>query len=182
MNQKLQHIAAQGKSNIHILYSWEGHVADTSSGFGGNVRGECVSTLGPVSSYTYSEFCQVYGNGGRQLTIISTVDGVTNTEGVLSIMEPTRTWKATSTSMIDVEELQLETGTGVNDIVIASWVPAVPLVYKKSDMDKKKDGDDSETSETSTGESGASTVPRQGVFSVLGLALGLLASTGVLFS
>ncbi|KAG8353900.1 hypothetical protein FVEN_g8248 [Fusarium venenatum] len=149
------------------------------SGFSGNVYGDCVSTLGPVSSYTYSEYCQVYGNGGGRLTIISSVDGLTNTEGVFSIMKPTQTWEATSTFTGDLEELQEKTGYGFSDIAVASWIPAIPLVYKKSDMDKKGDSDDSENgTATATGgsdESAASTIPGQSAISVIGLALGLLA-------
>ncbi|KAG8670818.1 hypothetical protein FPOAC2_04121 [Fusarium poae] len=154
------------------------------SGYGGNVYGECSSLLGPVSSYTYSEICQRYGRGG-QLTIISSVDGLTYTDGVLSLIEPTRAYEVTSTAMLDLGELQQETGNGFSDIAIASWTPAIPLVYKKSDMDKG-DSDDSETGSTAvtgegSGESAASTVQRQSFISVLGLALGILAGGGMLF-
>lgn len=85
-------------------------------------------------------------------------------------------------------------------MVIATYVPAVPLVYKQSDLDKAEkndtgkgeedgEGGDSGGSEQTSGSGGsesdenaASTMSRHGVVSVLGLAMGVLAGTGMLLA
>ncbi|KAL6918641.1 hypothetical protein FSST1_010136 [Fusarium sambucinum] len=150
------------------------------SGYRGDVYGQCLSTLGPVSSYTYSEFCQLYGRGG-ELTVISSLDGLTYSNGVLSRLEPTRTYEVTTTTL-DLGVLEGETENGFSDIAIASFVPGIPLVYKKSDMDKKRDSESGTTTATGgSDESVAATVPRQSLISVLGLALGFLAGSGILY-
>lgn len=145
-----------------------------------------MSTLGPVASYTYSEHCSIYGHGD-ELTIISSVEGLTYSEGVISRLEPTRAMAYTMT-MVDLEEVVGETENGFSDLMVATWVPVVPLVYKQSDMEKKEeDSDESGTGTvTATGESSnenaASTPPRQGLVSVFGLMLGVLVCTGMLWS
>ncbi|KAF4953811.1 hypothetical protein FSARC_12310 [Fusarium sarcochroum] len=152
----------------------------------GVVHRGCISTLGPVTSNTYSQHCVVYAPPGGYTTI-STVDGLTYSEGVVSCLEPTGTL-AGSTTMVDLGVVVGETGNGFSDIAVATWVPAVPLVYKKSDMVKKEgDSDDSGTrTATATGEGSNENavpgVPRQGVITVLELTLGVLAGTGMLLS
>lgn len=86
-----------------------------------------------------------------------------------------------------------------NDLVIATYVPAVPLVYKQSDLDKAENdtrkgegdgegGDSGGNGQTSgsggseSDENAASTMSRHGVVSVLGLAMGVLAGTGMLLA
>ncbi|KAF5235277.1 hypothetical protein FAUST_7171 [Fusarium austroamericanum] len=158
------------------------------SGYEGNQYGyaECLSKLGPVSSYTYSEHCMVYGRGG-EITVISSVDGLAYSDGVLSRMEPTRVSDYRLTTL-NLGVVVGETRNGFSDIALATWVPAIPLVYKKSDMAKAKGENGESGSGTGTataeggGENAASTIPRQGLVVVLGLLLGILAGTSIFFS
>lgn len=128
----------------------------------------------------------MYGHGDK-LTIISSVEGLTYSEGVISRLEPTRAL-AYTTTMVDLEEVVGEAENGFGDLMVATWVPVVPLVYKQSDMEKKEeDSDESGTrTATATGEGGnenaASSPPRQGLVSTLGLMLGVLVCTGMLCS
>lgn len=76
------------------------------------------------------------------------------------------------------------TSNDFSDIAVATTMPAVPLVHKKSDMDKKKgDGETEDASTTGEGtdESAASTIPRHGIISTLAMILGLLAGMGMLW-
>ncbi|CAJ0544213.1 Ff.00g035040.m01.CDS01 [Fusarium sp. VM40] len=178
---------------VEVTEFWK-NILDTSetlayccpSGYQGDERRGCMSTLGPVASYTYSKHCSMYGHGDK-LTIISSVEGLTYSEGVISRLEPTRAL-AYTTTMVDLEEVVGEAENGFGDLMVATWVPVVPLVYKQSDMEKKEeDSDESGTrTATATGEGGnenaASSPPRQGLVSTLGLMLGVLVCTGMLCS
>ncbi|PTD01192.1 hypothetical protein HYE67_000100 [Fusarium culmorum] len=147
---------------------------------------ECLSTLGPVSSYTYSEHCMVYGRGG-EITVISSVNGLAYSDGVLSRMEPTRASDYTLTT-VNLGAVVGETGNGFSDIALATWVPAIPLVYKKLDIAKAKGESDESGSGTGTatddggGDNAASTIQRQGSIVVLGLLSEILVGTSILFS
>jgi hypothetical protein len=74
-----------------------------------------------------------------------------------------------------------------SDWAIATYVPAVPLVYKESDKEDAEDDDDSGDNDEEDGDNDAddnsaasTTASRQGVLSVLGLTLGFLAGAGML--
>ncbi|CAG1969209.1 unnamed protein product [Fusarium graminearum] len=156
------------------------------SGYEANEHGGCVSILGPVTSYTYSEYCMIKG-GRAKLTFISSVDGLTYQDGVVSLMEPTEPLEGTTVT-VGLGEAVGETGNDFSDIAVATWVPVVPLVYKKSDMDEAKGESDESGSGTGIataeggGENAASTIPRQGLVVVLGLLSGILAGTSIFFS
>ncbi|KAI6754021.1 hypothetical protein HG530_013197 [Fusarium avenaceum] len=156
--------------------------------------GNCISTLGPRSSFisTYSEICLIYAP--IDLTQIGTLDGTTLTQDLLSIISGTGPVETVLTGAFLTESRP------PNDLVIATYVPAVPLVYKQSDLDKAEkndtgkgeedgEGGDSGGSEQTSGSGGsesdenaASTMSRHGVVSVLGLAMGVLAGTGMLLA
>lgn len=120
------------------------------------------------------------------LTQIGTLDGTTLTQDLLSIVSGTGTVETVLTGAFLTESRP------TNDLVIATFVPAVPLVYKQSDLDKaekndtgkgeeddEKDGDSGGSEQTSD-ENSASNVSRQGVVSVFGIAMGVLAGAGML--
>ncbi|RGP68726.1 hypothetical protein FSPOR_5197 [Fusarium sporotrichioides] len=137
--------------------------------------GGCVSTLGPVTSYTYSEYCILQGRSGGELTFISSVDGLTYPDGVASRMKPTET-PIYSTIMVDLEEA-VGGNENLSDIAVATWAPEIVLIYQESDMVKGEGDSDGDGRD----ENAASTITGQGLISVLRLRLGLLAGTGMIF-
>ncbi|KAJ4110269.1 hypothetical protein NW768_012029 [Fusarium equiseti] len=166
------------------------------SGFVGHAIGRCVSTLGPVSSYSYSQQCAVWFNNRDFYTSVSSVSGLSYSHGVWSFLSPTGT-EAGTTSMMDLGEYVGATSNDFADIAVATWVQAVPLIYKKEDMDKKEGGGETGTTsatetasatgtesatDAETVENAASTVPRQSSISILGLTLGVLAGMGIILS
>ncbi|KAM0385527.1 hypothetical protein ACHAPY_000063 [Fusarium culmorum] len=142
--------------------------------------GQCVSTIGPTESYTYSEMCLTF-NRDKMLPV-STWDGTTLTDNRLASFA-----SATDEPMTTLDDLFL-TGTAVDGyLAIATYVPAVQLVYKESDKedskDEDKEGDDKDEeddNDSGDGNSASATTPRSGVVSVLGITLGLLAGAGML--
>lgn len=164
------------------------------SNYTADTFGNCISTLGPRSSFisTYSEICLIYAP--IDLTQIGTLDGTTLTQDLLSIVSGTGPVETVLTGAFLTESRP------PNDLVIATYVPAVPLVYKQSDLDKAEkndtgkgegdgEGGDSGGSEQTSGSGGsegdenaASTMSRHGVVSVFGLAMGVLAGTGMLLA
>ncbi|KAJ4011771.1 hypothetical protein NW752_004172 [Fusarium irregulare] len=166
------------------------------SDYVGHANGACVSTLGPVSSYSYSQQCAVWFTNRDFYTSVSSVSGLSYSHGVWSYLSPTDTQEGITSSM-DLGEYLGETSNGFADIAVATWVQAVPLIYKKSDMDKKEDGGETETASTTetasatgtesvtdptTAESAAATVTKQNIVSKLSLVLGVLAGLGILLS
>ncbi|KAF4450043.1 hypothetical protein F53441_6748 [Fusarium austroafricanum] len=145
-----------------------------------NAFGHCLSTLGPRSSYSYSSMCLTAGNAS--ITEVTSLDGTSLTRPLLSF-DPIG--PATSTYL--QERLLTRTGYST-DLVVGTWVPAVPLVHKKSDLDKtddddKDDGDDDsddKDNETTDENSAYTATPRPGVVSMLGLTLGILLGMGTL--
>ncbi|KAI6749812.1 hypothetical protein FGRA07_00573 [Fusarium graminearum] len=114
---------------------------------------------------------------------VSTWDGTTLTDDRLVSFA-----SATDEPMTTLDDLLL-TGTAVEKYwAIATYVPAVQLVYKESDKDDSKDDekeDDDKDEEDSNDDSGddnaaSAMTPRSGVVSVLGITLGLLAGAGML--
>ncbi|QPC76772.1 hypothetical protein HYE68_007524 [Fusarium pseudograminearum] len=142
--------------------------------------GQCVSTIGPTESYTYSEMCLTFNSD--KMVPVSTWDGSTLTDNRLASFA-----SATDEPMTTLDDLFL-TGTAVEKYwAIATYVPAVQLVYKESDKeddkeDKEDDDKDEEDGDNDSGDGNAAstTTPRSGVASVLGITLGLLAGAGML--
>jgi hypothetical protein len=146
------------------------------SNYQADAFGLCMSTLGPIESYNYSSMCFTIGN---DIVPITTWDGTTLTgDQLVSLASGT---EDLVTTLDDV----LLTATDVQGyLAVATYVPAVPLVYKKSDLEKDdddKDSDDDDGNDDSGDENAASAVTsRQGVMSVLGISLGLLAGAGMI--
>lgn len=114
---------------------------------------------------------------------VSTWDGTTLTDDRLVSFA-----SATDEPMTTLDDILL-TGTAVEKYwAIATYVPAVQLVYKESDKDDSKDDEkedddkDEEDSNDGSGDDNAASAitPRSGVVSVLGITLGLLAGAGIL--
>lgn len=157
-----------------------------------------MSTLGPVSSYSYSQYCAINYFIRDYYTVISSVSGLPYSNGVYSYFEPTGTGSAAAIMTTkDLGEVLGATSNDYADIAVGTWVPAVPLVYKKEDMDKKEtDGESGTASATGTSsatqsesatdaetvENAGVTVPRQGTISILALTLVVLAGMGMLLS
>ncbi|KAJ3466327.1 hypothetical protein MRS44_006985 [Fusarium solani] len=134
--------------------------------------GDCYFS-GPISSHTYSEQClQSYSAG--DLTIVSTLDGT-------SLAQPLISW-APQTATTYKEPLET-TAEWTSELIAATWIPALVLVHKDSDIEKAKDSDDAkEAGKTEEGDkedddSGAS---RKGGVAVLAVAVGILVGAGML--
>ncbi|KAF4976373.1 hypothetical protein FZEAL_6949 [Fusarium zealandicum] len=157
------------------------------SGYTADVWGDCSSSLDPISSYTGSEVCVEWYTGDAFVTV-SSVEGSAVTRGVLSVIQATATYDAVT--------MGFSTG-GEYELILASKVPAVPLVYQASDVATKTsggdgkagtEGDDEGDSEgddksedNEDNESGASTiVSTHGGSLFLALGVALLVGAGLL--
>ncbi|XEU99834.1 hypothetical protein FSHL1_005121 [Fusarium sambucinum] len=145
--------------------------------------GLCISTLGPIESYTYSKMCITIGN---DFVPIKTWDGTTLTDHELVSMasgteEP---WTTLDDRLLTVTEVK-------EHLAIATYVPAVPLVYKKSDLEKEDDdndsNDDDDDEDGNNDDDGndddnaaSAATSLQGAVSALAMTLGLLAGAGML--
>ncbi|RGP71364.1 hypothetical protein FLONG3_7148 [Fusarium longipes] len=144
------------------------------SNYKADAYGDCISTIGPTESFNYTAMCMTY----RELNgvPISTWDGTTlDRNQLISIASGTDEPRTT------VDDIWL-TNTQL-DWAVATYVPAVPLIYKKSDKDGKDgDDDDDDDDDNDDGDDSAAstTTSRQEFVSVLGLTLGLLAGAGML--
>ncbi|KAF5563163.1 hypothetical protein FNAPI_2791 [Fusarium napiforme] len=114
---------------------------------------------------------------------------VTSVDGA-SLTKPLISFDVQSAPTLTYEDDRLITHSRYSsELVVATWVPAVPLVHQQSDLDEaeKDDGDDDENddgddgdSEGSDGNAAPTKTPGNGVVSVLGLTLGILAGMGML--
>ncbi|KAI6774736.1 hypothetical protein HG530_001494 [Fusarium avenaceum] len=87
--------------------------------------------------------------------------------------------------MVDLEEVVGEAENGFSDLMVATWVPVVPLVYKQSDMEKKEEDSDENGTRTATttgegsNENAASTRRIQCLVGVFWLMLGVLGQVAL---
>ncbi|KAH7152559.1 hypothetical protein EDB81DRAFT_585285, partial [Dactylonectria macrodidyma] len=103
------------------------------SDFKVNENGDCYSSLGPISSYSVSEYCVVIISNENVVTV-SSVEGTAITPPVVSLT-PAETSLLTSIRTIFRAE--------VTDYIVVQEVPAVMMVYKESDLSGDSNGDDS---------------------------------------
>ncbi|KAG5790194.1 hypothetical protein H9Q69_010758 [Fusarium xylarioides] len=111
---------------------------------------------------------------------------VTSVDGA-SLTKPLISFDVQSAPASTYEDDRLITHSRYSsELVVATWVPAVPLVHQQSDLDEAEeeeddvdDNDDGE-SEGSDGNAASAKTPGNGVVSVLGLILGILAGMGML--
>ncbi|GKU07999.1 unnamed protein product [Fusarium langsethiae] len=153
------------------------------SDYQADAYGQCVSTLGPTESYTYSEMCLTYNE--NRLVPISTWDGTTLGDNELISFA-----SGTAEPRTSLDNRFLTATAAQEYWAIATYVPAVPLVYTESDKenavednndDDNDDKDDEGGNNDADDDNAASvTTPRQGFVSVLGITLGLLAGAGML--
>ncbi|KAF5243773.1 hypothetical protein FAUST_2690 [Fusarium austroamericanum] len=148
------------------------------SGYVGDINGFCRSTLGPLtptmSNQPDPEVCQIWVRDGDYVFTVTSLDGVTERNGLRSLVPITATDATTTTRVLAGEwgETQLE------DLAYATWVPAVTLIHQETatgSADKGEKGDDDKEKDD---KNAASRVG--GVVSVLGVTLGVLAGAGML--
>ncbi|KAI1489821.1 hypothetical protein F5X96DRAFT_639189 [Biscogniauxia mediterranea] len=97
------------------------------SGYAGDIHGGCSSSLAPLTSYSFSDYCVVYFPDDGYVTV-STVTEASLTVNLISIT-------ATSdTASTFTEGLTSWYSSVRADIAIATEVPAVALVYQESDL------------------------------------------------
>jgi hypothetical protein len=177
----------KGLQPLHPTQFWLGILEPSEtlafccpSDYQADAFGQCISTLGPTESYTYSEMCLTYK--GDELVPIRTWEGTTLEENQLISFASGTAGPSTS-----LDDLFL-TGTAAQGYwAIATYVPAVPLVYKESDKENAEDDNDDDDKDDEDGNKDADDdnaasvmTPRQGFVSVLGITLGLLAGAGML--
>ncbi|KAF4434712.1 hypothetical protein FACUT_7771 [Fusarium acutatum] len=154
-----------------------------------NPEGHCFSTVGPMSEFNDSSMC----HSPAPVEVIT----VTSVEGA-SLTKPLISFDVLSTPASTYEDDRLITHSRYStEFVVATWVPAVPLVHQQSDVDEAEeeeeedddddDDDDDENDdendgdgEGSDGNAASTKTPGSGVLSVLGLTLGILAGMGIL--
>ncbi|QPC74676.1 hypothetical protein HYE68_005428 [Fusarium pseudograminearum] len=143
------------------------------SGYAGDINGFCKSTLGPLtptmSNQPDPEVCQIWVRDGDYVFTVTSLDGVTERNGLRSLVPITATDATTTTRVLAGEwgETQLE------DLAYATWVPAVTLIHQETatgSADKGEKGDDDKEKDD---KNAASRIG--GVVSVLGVTLWLLA-------
>ncbi|KAH7253620.1 uncharacterized protein BKA55DRAFT_689118 [Fusarium redolens] len=106
------------------------------SDYQANPVGQCFSTLGPRSEFNYSSMC--YTPAPVDILTVTTLDGSSLTQPLLSLevlTTPTTTY---------LDDGMLTQSDYSRDLVVATWVPAVPLIHQQSDLDEAEDDDDDE--------------------------------------
>nr|CEG05254.1 unnamed protein product [Fusarium clavum] len=156
----------------------------------GDAHGFCRSLVGPVTSYPGSpEVCFLRSGYHGDQTVLAISVGPTKTVGLISNVPKT---SGTVTTTTDIRTLH---GDETFLYSYGSFVPAVTLIYKEEDIEGK--GGDGETTTvsdettaaettsaetTAAGESAASGIQRNGIISLFGVTLGILACAGMLIS
>ncbi|KAI1011850.1 hypothetical protein LB503_004340 [Fusarium chuoi] len=143
-----------------------------------NPAGYCFSTVGPRTDFNYSSMC--YRPTPVDLITVTSLDGVSLTQPLISL-------DILTTPGSTFEDDRLFTHSLYStELVVATWVPAVPLIHQQSDVDEAEedddendDGDDGD-GEDAGGNAASIKRPENGVVSVLGLTLGILAGVGML--
>ncbi|KAF5571391.1 hypothetical protein FPHYL_508 [Fusarium phyllophilum] len=140
--------------------------------------GYCFSTVGPMSEFNYSSMC--HSPAPVEVITVTSVDGA-------SLTKPLISFDVLSTPASTYEDDRLVTHSRYStEFVVATWVPAVPLVHQQSDLDEAEEEEDDDNdnddgdSEGSDGNAASAKTPGNGVVSVLGLTLGILAGMGML--
>ncbi|EXA43063.1 hypothetical protein FOQG_15791 [Fusarium oxysporum f. sp. raphani 54005] len=144
-----------------------------------NPAGHCFSTVGPRSEFNYSSMC--YTPAPVDIITVTSLDGASLTQPLISfdvLTTPASTY---------LDDRLLTQSRYSSDFVVATWVPAVPLIHQQSDVDEADDEDDEENDggddgdgEDTDGNAASTKTPGNGIVSVLGLTLGALAGMGML--
>ncbi|KAF5626098.1 hypothetical protein F52700_8814 [Fusarium sp. NRRL 52700] len=137
-----------------------------------NPWGYCFSTVGPRTDFNYSSMC--YSPARVDVITVTSLDGVSLTQPLISL-------DVLSTPASTYEDDELFTNSRYSsEFVVATWVPAVPLIHQQSDVDEVEDDDDKGDGENTDGNAASTKSPGNGVVSALGLTLGILAGMGML--
>ncbi|KAM0261904.1 hypothetical protein ACHAPA_009530 [Fusarium lateritium] len=152
------------------------------SGWTGVVGGNCRTSIEPFESSDFTNAC--YQDSRQDVVTVHTVEGEswTDSNGILSAMPETQTWLETTEPF--------ENGwTMETAVVVARNMPAIPLVFKASDVEAAKNdtkdgedkGDGKGGSEEVDKNDAASTLPKMlGFVPVAALVVGVLTGAGLL--
>ncbi|KAF4477162.1 hypothetical protein FAGAP_12489 [Fusarium agapanthi] len=131
-----------------------------------------------MSEFNYSSMC--HSPVPVEVTTVTSVDAA-------SLTKPLISFDVLSTPASTYQDDRLITHSRYStEFVVATWVPAVPLVHQQSDLDEaekeeEEDGNDENyDGDGSDGNAASTKTPGNGVVSVLGLTLGILAGMGML--
>ncbi|GKU22064.1 unnamed protein product [Fusarium langsethiae] len=141
-------------------------------GYAGDIHGFCKSTLGLLKPTKSNDpdpnYCQVYVSDGGLVVTVTSVDGVTQTNGAALRSVGPITGNLSTTRLT----FGMWGDYGMTNYAYATWVPAVTLIYKETATGSADKG---ESDEKKDDQSHASSVGRGGVLSLLGVTFGLLA-------
>ncbi|KAF4953087.1 hypothetical protein FGADI_6237 [Fusarium gaditjirri] len=116
----------------------------------------------------------------RPLCLNVEVITVTSLDGA-SLTQPLLSFDVLSIpASTQVDDRWLTHSRYLNTFVVATWVPAVPLVHKQSDLDEAEDDENDDDGEDGDGNAASTKTTGHGVVRVLGLTLGILAGMGML--
>jgi hypothetical protein len=157
--------------------------------------GTCVTFVEPFSSSNYTDLCvRGYDPPLPEIATVHTVEGesVSGTSGVLSAAPWTGTWSDYLERLTDF----LPDLDRTSSLIVVRTLPAVPLVYKSSDVEaaktstgdddggkKEPDGDDDEGGAQEVDENGsaAPNLSRAfGIAPVVAVLAGVFTGAGVL--
>ncbi|KAI1506267.1 hypothetical protein F5X99DRAFT_128994 [Biscogniauxia marginata] len=130
------------------------------SGYAADIQGTCSSSLGPLTSYDYSEKCMLYFGASVYVTA-STLTEPSWTFNLLSVTDPGFE-VATRTETISTSSW------GGDQLIVATQIPAVVLVYQASDLPTSGDAS----------SSGSSILP--GLLLPLWILIGVVTGVGMI--
>lgn len=152
------------------------------SGWAAGQWGGCFSSIEPLKSAAYSEYCNAYAPASAGVEV-HTVEGT-------SVATPLISWRSVTdltTRTMAISDLRDSRPTGFDDLVVARNMPAVALVYKPSDVKKTKDSGDEKSGESEESkdakaddDNGASTLNGGSFIPLVAVLFSMLVGAGML--
>ncbi|CAJ0543462.1 Ff.00g037630.m01.CDS01 [Fusarium sp. VM40] len=149
------------------------------SGWSAGQWGGCFSSIEPLKSATYSEYCNAYAPASAGVEV-HTVEGTSVATALIS-------WRSVTdltTRTMAISDLKDSSPTGFDDLAVARNLPAVALVYKPSDVKKAKDSGDGESEESKDAkaddDNGASTLNGGSFIPLVAVLFSMLVGAGML--
>lgn len=145
--------------------------------------GNCRTSIEPFESSEFTNACYE-DSPGNDIVTVHTVEGEswTDSKGLISAMPETETWPQTTRPFTNA-------WTQETAVVVARNLPAIPLVFKASDVEAAKNdtkdgedkGDSKGGSEGADKNDAASSLPKMlGLAPVAALVVGVLTGVGLL--
>ncbi|KAJ4250172.1 hypothetical protein NW762_011987 [Fusarium torreyae] len=147
------------------------------SGWTGGIWGGCFTSIESFDLSKYPTRCiRVYPD--EAVVTVNTVEGTRVSEGIMSIATVTNKYTQLTQALTSIEPEASE----LKEIAVARVLPAVPLVYRDSDVKAAKDGDDGKDDDKDGDDSnGASKLlAAQGLGPLVAVVAGLLTGAGLL--